>query len=79
MIHNNRTAPITEVKRLPRRPVVVIPNKPNTQPPNTPPTIPTSRLMRSPKPPPLIILPAMSPATIPMIMYQIKYIILSFS
>ena len=32
MIHNNRTAPITEVKRLPRRPVVVIPNKPNTQP-----------------------------------------------
>lgn len=77
-IHNNKTAPMTDVKRLPSMPVAAIPSNPKTQPPKRPPTIPTNKLTMSPKPPPLIILPAMNPATIPMTMYQIKYIRLSF-
>lgn len=73
-IHSNTTAPTTEVIKLPNRPVVAIPNRPNTQPPSTPPMIPTNKLMKSPKPPPLMSLPAINPATIPIIMYQRKYI-----
>lgn len=64
--------------RLPKIPAVAIPNRPNTHPPKTPPMIPTIILMKSPKPPPLIILPAMNPATIPIIIYQIKYIRFKF-
>nr|DAO76015.1 MAG TPA: hypothetical protein [Caudoviricetes sp.] len=73
-IHNNNIAPTIEVTRLPIIPVAAIPNKLNTQPPRTPPTIPTNKLIKSPKPPPLINLPATKPAIIPIIMYQIKYI-----
>ena len=47
-----------------------MPNHPSTQPPKRPPTMPTKRLTKRPKPPPLMTLPAKKPAHIPMMIYQ---------
>ena len=66
-IHNNTIAPTVEVTRLPIIPPAAIPKRPNIQPPSTAPIIPTTRLTIKPKPPPLINLPAIKPANIPII------------
>lgn len=57
-IQRRRIAPIVDVIKLPMMLDVDIPKSPNTQPPKTPPTIPNRRLIKSPKPPPRMILPA---------------------
>ncbi len=77
-IQSRNIAPTTAVMRLPIMLEVVMPIRPKSQPPNTPPIIPTTRFTISPKPPPRISLPATAPATIPIIIYQMKLIVLNF-
>ncbi len=74
-IHSTTMAPTVEVMRLPMRLSVYMPNSPNSHPPSTPPAIPSSRFRIHPNPPPRISLPARAPATIPISINQIKFIV----
>ncbi len=74
-IHSTTMAPTVEVMRLPMRLSVYMPNSPNSHPPSTPPAIPSSRFRIHPNPPPRISLPARAPATMPISINQIKFIV----
>src|SRR5271165_3785506 len=65
-------APTTAAIIDPISPPTAMPSKPNSQPPISAPITPTTMLPKRPKPPPLMICPAIQPATAPITKKIIK-------